>query len=206
MSSKISKDVIVPERANKIPFLIIFFLELGCCGVDRIFFVRYTISIMDRNILLKDCAIIFSVLFVGGLLYFAFPSRIAPVPDGTQEGLSNNKEIMDAQQTTQLKIDVLKEGTGDGAQNGQMIAVHSTGMLTDGKEFDSSIPRGEPLTLTLGAGQVIPGWDLGLLGMKMGEKRRLTIAPELAYGKDGFPGVIPPNATLIFEVELVAIK
>ncbi len=105
-----------------------------------------------------------------------------------------------------LKIEIVKEGTGPEAQKGQKVEVHYTGMLADGSVFDSSIPRGMPFALTLGAGQVIPGWEEGLLGMKVGEKRRLIIPPEMAYGKEGFPGAIPPNATLTFDVELIALK
>lgn len=78
--------------------------------------------------------------------------------------------------------------------------------MTDGKKFDSSFDRNEPLSFTAGRGQVIKGWDEGLLGMKIGEKRKLTIAPDLAYGNAGIPGVIPKQATLVFETELVSIK
>lgn len=101
---------------------------------------------------------------------------------------------------------VIEEGTGAVAENGQIILMQYTGKLTDGTVFDSSIPRGEPFSFRLGAGQVIKGWDVGILGMKVGGKRTLTIPPEMGYGADGFPGVIPPNATLIFDVELVGIK
>ena len=106
---------------------------------------------------------------------------------------------------TELKVAVVKEGAGAVSKSGDTVSVDYTGMFTDGKVFDSSIGWA-PFELTLGAGQVIRGWEQGLLGMKIGEKRNLTIPPELAYGKNGFPGAIPPNATLIFEVELKAIK
>lgn len=89
---------------------------------------------------------------------------------------------------------------------GDNIDAHYSGTLTDGKKFDASYDRGEPLGFKVGAGQVIKGWDEGFLGMKVGEKRRLTIAPALGYGSRGASGVIPPNATLIFETELVKIK
>lgn len=101
----------------------------------------------------------------------------------------------------------LREGTGREAQVGDTVTVNYRGWLTEsGKEFDSSYKNGQPISLTLGAGQVIEGWELGLLGMKEGGKRQLIIPPALAYGEAGRAGVIPPNATLGFEVELVKIQ
>ena len=99
----------------------------------------------------------------------------------------------------------LKPGTGAEAKSGQRVRVHYTGKLTDGKTFDSSVGKA-PFTFALGAGQVIKGWDLGVAGMKVGGQRRLTIPPELAYGARGAPPVIPPNSTLVFDVELLAIE
>lgn len=107
--------------------------------------------------------------------------------------------------TQGLKTEVLKQGTGDEAKNGDKVSVHYTGWLENGTKFDSSVDRGQPFEFTLGAGQVIQGWDLGVLGMKIGEKRKLTIPADLAYGAQEVGGVIPPNATLIFEVELLGI-
>ena len=99
----------------------------------------------------------------------------------------------------------LKEGTGKVAKPSQLVKVHYTGWLTNGKKFDSSFDRKTPFEFKLGRRQVIKGWDLGVVGMKVGGKRKLIIPSKLGYGKDGSPPTIPPDSTLIFEVELLGI-
>ena len=106
---------------------------------------------------------------------------------------------------SELIIEDLTVGDGATATAGQSVLVHYTGWLTDGTKFDSSLDRGEPFEFNLGRGQVIAGWDQGVAGMQIGGKRKLTIPPELGYGSRGAGGVIPPNATLVFDVELLAV-
>lgn len=105
-----------------------------------------------------------------------------------------------------LKKEVLHEGGGPEARAGDTVEVHYTGTLLDGSKFDSSLDRGRPFSFPLGAGMVIKGWDLGVAGMKVGEKVRLTIPASMGYGERGYPPVIPANATLVFEVELLGIN
>jgi FKBP-type peptidyl-prolyl cis-trans isomerase FkpA len=107
--------------------------------------------------------------------------------------------------TTELQIEKLTSGNGPLPRRGQTVTVHYAGCFTDGKKFDSSVDRNDPFRFVLGEGQVIAGWDLGVAKMKVGDKVKLTIPPELAYGRDGYPGAIPPDSTLVFEIELLAI-
>jgi len=113
----------------------------------------------------------------------------------------------DVQETPSgLKYIVIEEGEGDKPAKGKKVKVHYTGKLEDGTVFDSSVKRGVPIEFTLGVGQVIKGWDEGIADMKVGEKRQLIIPPDLGYGPNGYPPVIPPNSTLIFDVELVEVN
>ncbi len=109
-------------------------------------------------------------------------------------------------QVTELVKEDMVVGQGTEATAGKMVVVHYTGWLTDGKKFDSSLDRGTPFNFQLGAGQVISGWDNGVQGMKVGGKRKLTIPSSMAYGARGVPGVIPPESTLVFEVELLNVQ
>ena len=121
----------------------------------------------------------------------------------------NTDNKMDQNTTSNEAGLVVKDvvvGTGAEAKVGNMVSVNYTGKFADGKIFDSSIPRGKPIEFTLGIGQVIKGWDQGVSGMKVGGKRTLVIPPNLGYGAEGYPGAIPGNATLYFEVELVGVK
>ena len=115
--------------------------------------------------------------------------------------------IETVKQDNGLKIDTFVEGSGEGAAlAGQTVSVHYTGFLLDGTKFDSSFNRNAPFSFDLGTGQVIQGWDEGVEGMKVGEKRRLTIPADLAYGDRGAGSLIPAGATLIFEVEMLAFE
>ncbi|MDO8575048.1 MAG: FKBP-type peptidyl-prolyl cis-trans isomerase [bacterium] len=148
----------------------------------------------------KNLIIVLILIFIAatGLLAFRYYGK---PPSG--EPAEPRQTIMDKQG---VKIEILREGAGAEAKNGSAVSVHYTGVLENGTKFDSSVDRGTPFEFTLGAGQVIRGWDIGVEGMKIGEKRKLTIPSPLAYGERGAGGVIPPNAALIFEVELLGVK
>ncbi|OUX71297.1 MAG: peptidylprolyl isomerase [Synechococcus sp. TMED90] len=138
------------------------------------------------------------------------PTLFAMAPDSNQADASALGGAMSAEKpeitASGLRITDLVVGTGAAASSGQTVVVHYRGTLEDGRQFDASYDRGTPFSFPLGAGRVIKGWDEGVQGMKVGGKRKLVIPPDLGYGTRGAGGVIPPNATLIFEVELLEVK
>lgn len=176
---------------------------------------------MDKILII--IALIMLIIIAGGT-YFLFQKQV-PAENNSVEPQPNYQEASEenplessGQETQQeeaaaatfeiqgMKVEILKEGSGETAKTGDTVFVHYVGKLQNGQTFDSSIERGQPFSFTLGQNMVIQGWELGILGMKAGEKRRLTIPSELGYGNQGAGGVIPPVSTLIFEVELIGIN
>jgi FKBP-type peptidyl-prolyl cis-trans isomerase len=149
-----------------------------------------------NNMNKKITLLIIGLILVGGFYVFSVNIDNNFLKGDITESIKNNM----------LEIETIVEGSGVESKVGDSLTVHYTGMLEDGTKFDSSVDRGTPFNFILGIGQVIEGWEKGMEGMKVGEKRKLTIQPEYAYGERGVPGVIPPNATLIFEVELLEIN
>lgn len=145
---------------------------------------------------MKYVIIAILILALGGIVYFAFIRKPPPKMPESQIKIMENG----------LKIEDLRIGNGVEAKSGNTIIVNYLGMLLDGTKFDSSYDRKQPFSFLLGGGQVIPGWDQGLIGMKVGGKRKLTIPPALAYGERGVTGAIPANSVLVFEVELIEVK
>jgi FKBP-type peptidyl-prolyl cis-trans isomerase FkpA len=146
----------------------------------------------QRNIRIAAIAVIVLVLAVIGFAIFS----------SMQKGDTGNMITT----ASGLQYQDLVVGTGATAVAGKTVSVHYTGYLEDGTKFDSSVDRNQPFEFTLGTGMVIPGWDEGVAGMKVGGKRKLVIPPNLAYGASGVPGAIPANATLTFDVELLEVK
>lgn len=129
--------------------------------------------------------------------------------EATEGGETTEGYVVDDNEvTTESGLKYVDETVGDGASpnKGDMVSVHYTGFLTDGTKFDSSVDRGQPFQFKIGVGQVIKGWDEGVMSMNIGGKRKLIVPPELGYGARGAGGVIPPNATLVFDVELLGIN
>ncbi len=142
------------------------------------------------------------------LASFALFASLALVVPACQKSSSDTKVTTEAAQKTAsgLGYTILTPGNGPEAKAGQTVRVNYTGWLTDGTKFDSSLDTGSPFEFALGAGMVIKGWDEGVVGMKVGEKRKLVIPPALGYGARGAGDVIPPNAILVFEVDLVSVR
>lgn len=153
--------------------------------------------------------IIFIIIVVAIILYNSNEEQEIDVQQNgetMEETEQNNEPTNQTAEENGLVIETLTEGTGKTVVSGDTVTVHYTGTLEDGTVFDSSHNRNTPFTFTVGAGQVIPGWDQGLAGARVGSIRKLTIPSDLAYGDRGVPGVIPGGATLIFEVEVISVQ
>lgn len=144
-------------------------------------------------------AVFLGIALLGLAVFFIFGFYQGPSLTPQTANQTTNEQL------TELKIEDIKEGTGSAVKSGDTISIHYKGTLTDGSTFDSSYDRGVPFETQIGVGMVIEGWDKGVVGMKVGGKRKLTIPPAMGYG-DQSAGKIPPNSTLIFEVELLEIK
>lgn len=153
---------------------------------------------MNKNFIL---AMIGGAALLCVLVFFTFGFYQGP----TLTSVTNSTIPTAMPKATGLKIEDIQEGTGEAVKSGDTIVIHYKGTLTNGTTFDSSYDRGQPFETTIGVGQVIEGWDKGIIGLKVGGKRTLTIPPDMGYGERA-AGDIPPNSTLIFEVELLEIK
>jgi len=151
--------------------------------------------------------IVFILLIVGVVGTLLFTVLFSKVPQESSSGSNQPQkaEGLPAEEAG-LQITDLAIGQGKEAKTGEKISVHYKGTLLNGTKFDSSYDRGKPFEFVLGQNQVIQGWEKGVLGMKVGGKRKLVIPPSLAYGEQGIPGAIPPKATLVFEVELLDVR
>ncbi len=164
----------------------------------------------DTHMKTTTAFIIIVVLAIAGyLVYSSTEHNEANTSTGVQQQNTEQTTSMEQEWNTSatgLGIQIVKAGTGPAAQVGDTVVVHYTGTLTDGTKFDSSVDRGEPFAFRLGDQMVIAGWEQGILGMQVGEQRKLNIPSDLAYGPQGRPPVIPPSATLLFDVELLDIQ
>lgn len=149
---------------------------------------------MERKVLITIVVVAVVLILVGGAVAFMLGGKNI----GSQKSTAFDIQGM--------KVEILQQGTGEGAKAGDYVTVHYSGTLDNGIEFDSSIKRNTPFTFQLGQNRVIKGWDLGLMGAKVGEKRRLTIPYELGYGADGFPPTIPQKATLIYTIDIMGLN
>lgn len=154
---------------------------------------------MNKKIIISA---VFLILVFGIGYNILSKDEVGKTNNSQPEKTMTNSEVTNPE----LKTEILKTGEGVEAKKGDKVSVHYTGTLTDGSKFDSSLERGQPFSFNLGSGQVIAGWDEGVIGMKVGEKRKLTIPYQMAYGESGYPPVIPPKATLIFEIDLLKIN
>ena len=147
--------------------------------------------------------IIKNILIFSGIMIFAFAFSACNTSNREETA---EMDVYNGSKVTELIINDIKEGTGQAAAAGMIVSVHYTGWLVNGKKFDSSKDRGQPFSFPLGAGRVIAGWDQGVQGMKIGGVRELIIPPQMGYGAGGAGDVIPPNAALRFEVELLGVN
>jgi peptidylprolyl isomerase len=152
--------------------------------------------------------VVIVVVVIGVLVYLTIKG--GPVEPESQVSQVEESVNMNTGDTSGVQITVVKEGTGEPVKAGDRVAMNYTGKLSDGTVFDTNIDpkfgHPEPFVFTLGAKEVIEGWERGVLGMKVGEQRTLVVSPEFGYGEAGVGGVIPPNATLTFDVELIAVQ
>lgn len=169
--------------------------------VDYFGHIKTALKIVNKILLIF---IIILLIIIAVAVYFLTIKNMPSTPEQNQQ--IQNQQASNSYEIQGMKIEILKEGTGEAAKSGDKATVNYVGTLQDGTKFDSSIDRNEPFPFNLGENKVIQGWELGVLGMKVGEKRKLTIPPELAYGNQAVGGVIPANSTLIFEVELLGIN
>lgn len=154
----------------------------------------------------KDKIITISIVVILILAFYFLTKKPNSSEIKNSDTTQNIMPTLAPSKVTELQIEDIKVGTGSAVKSGDTVSINYLGTLEDGTKFDSSYDRKEPFETQIGVGYVIKGWDEGVIGMKVGGKRKLTIPYQLAYGENGIPGAIPAKATLIFEVELMGIK